>query len=155
MIKLLNFTQLTHDAKVMVLEWRNHPNINKWMFNQEPISLTKHLDYIDSLDLRKDRCYFLLKNDDKAIGVIDFTDIDYKNKSANIGLYSKPELKGVGSLLMETIISYAFNILKLDTLISEVFEENIPAINLYKKFEFKEINKRENIIIMELKNENR
>ena len=155
MIKLINFTELTSDAKIMVLEWRSHDNINQWMFNQEVISLRKHLDYIDALHSRKDRYYFLVKNDDEAIGVIDFADIDYKNKSANIGLYAKPELKGVGSLLMETIISYAFNALELDTLISEVFEENIPAIKLYKKFEFKETDKRENIIVMELKNENR
>jgi len=153
MIKLINFTELSHNEKLMVLEWRNHPRIRAWMFTKEPISLENHLNYIDSLSLIKDRIYFLVKEDSKPVGVIDFTNI--KDEKAEIGLYAKPELKGMGSRLMQEIISYAFNVLKIKTLVSEVFEANTSAIKLYKKFTFKEIGKRGNIIVMELKNEDR
>ena len=155
MIELINFIELNYDEKLMVLEWRNHPSIKKWMFTKEPISLENHLNYIDSLSSRDDRVYFLVKNNEEAVGVIDLTDIDMLNKKAEIGLYVKPNLKGMGKLLMQRIITYAFNTLELSSLISEVFEENNSAIKLYKKFNFKEIDKRDNIIVMELKNENR
>ena len=42
------------------------------------------------LETKKDRIYFLVKDDDKNIGVIDLTSLDYKNKTAEIGLYSNP-----------------------------------------------------------------
>jgi UDP-4-amino-4,6-dideoxy-N-acetyl-beta-L-altrosamine N-acetyltransferase len=154
-IELVNFLDLSYDEKIMVLEWRNHPNIRKWMFTQDLIALDNHLNYIDSLSSKKDREYFLVKQHNQAVGVIDFTNIDKKRLTVEFGLYVKPNLKGIGSLLMQEIVDYAFNTLKMQTLISEVFEENSLAIKLYKKFNFRSIIKKENIIVMELKNENR
>ena len=157
--ELTNFTDLSLDEKKMVLEWRNHPNIRKWMFTQEPISLQTHLSYIDSLRNKKDRIYFLVKKDSEAIGVIDFTNIDPKMKIAELGVYANPAIKGVGTLLMTSLIDYAFSMLNVDTLISEVFEENEPALKLYKRYGFKEMSTKEsnnkNVLHMELKNEHR
>jgi len=152
-IQLVNFINLTSDEKEMLLEWRNHQSIRQWMFTKEPISLENHLNYIKTLVDKKDRVYFMLKEQGKAIGVIDFTNIS-KNK-ANIGLYAKPFLKGKGKILMNSILDYGFNVLKVKTLISEVLDSNESAIRLYKKFNFQEIGREKNIIIMELKNENR
>ena len=151
--------RLSLDEKKMVLEWRNHPSIRKWMFIQEPIGLDEHLGYIQSLVIKKDRIYFLVKKASQAIGVIDFTNIDHKNKKSEFGLYANPELSSIGVLLMESIIEYAFNIIDVNTLISKVFEDNTPAIRLYRRYNFrdretKQINGR-NVIHMELKNENR
>lgn len=157
--ELVNFIDLSLNDKKMVLEWRNHPNIRKWMFTQERISLDDHLNYIQSLDTREDRVYFLVKKALQNIGVIDFTNIDHKNKKTEFGVYTNPILKGIGDLLMESIIDYAFNILEVNTLISEVFEDNMAAIKLYKRYNFKvleikQVNNK-NVINMELKNENR
>jgi len=158
-IELINFTDLSLDEKKMVLDWRNDPNIRKWMFTQEIISLDNHLDYIESLDTRKDRVYFLVKKASQMIGVIDFTNIDYEGKRTEFGIYTNPALRGVGNVLMESMIDYAFNTFKVNTVISEVFEDNISAIRLYKRYNFKrmEIKKvnDKNVIYMELKNENR
>jgi len=157
--ELIKFTNLSLDQKKMVLEWRNHSNIRKWMFRQESINLESHLNYIESLDTREDRAYFLVKKDTRDIGVIDFTNIDHECKKTEFGIYSNPTLKGIGNLLMGSIIDYAFNVLKVNTLISKVFEENIPAIKLYKRYNFRDIETQrvndKNIICMELKNENR
>lgn len=154
-IELVNFTDLSLNEKKMLLEWRNHPKIRRWMFTRDKIELTNHLNYIESLKKKQDRLYFLVKKEEKPIGVIDFTNIDEKNKTTEFGIYTNPDLKGIGNLLMKSIIDYAFGILKINTLISAVFKDNIPAINLYQKYNFKEIvNKKvhnDNVIYMELK----
>lgn len=156
-VELVNFTDLLQDEKKMVLEWRNNQNIRKWMFNQDEIKLEDHLKYIDSLKTKDDRVYFLVKQNKQPMGVIDFTDITAH--SADIGIYSNPDLRGVGSLLMNLIIEYAFNVLKIKSLISEVYEENRSAIKLYNRFNFKEIKtivvNNKKIICMELKDEDR
>ncbi|WP_373032493.1 UDP-2,4-diacetamido-2,4,6-trideoxy-beta-L-altropyranose hydrolase [Sulfurovum sp.] len=158
-IELINFIDLSLDEKRMVLTWRNNPNIRKWMFSQEIIEIKDHLAYVNSLNKREDRLYFLVKQEGQAIGVIDFTNIDYQKRSTEFGIYANPELKGVGQILMKAIIDYAFNSLKVKTLISAVIEENLPAIKLYKRYDFKEVEIKKvdnkNIIYMELKNENR
>ncbi|MDA3886293.1 MAG: UDP-2,4-diacetamido-2,4,6-trideoxy-beta-L-altropyranose hydrolase [Candidatus Delongbacteria bacterium] len=157
--ELINFIDLSIDEKKMVLMWRNDPNIRKWMFAQEIISLNDHLNYIDSLEEKEDRTYFLVKKASQAIGVIDFTNIDNKNKRTEFGIYSNPEIKGVGNSLMNSIIDYAFNKLKINTLVSEVFDSNNAAISLYIRYSFEEIEVKkvngQSIVCMELKNENR
>ena len=58
-IKLLKFYRFkTRKKKEMILKWRNHPDIRKWMYNQDEIKFEEHLNFIDSLKLRKDKLYF-------------------------------------------------------------------------------------------------
>ena len=154
-IELINFIDLSYDAKIEVLSWRNHPSIRKWMFDKESIGLENHISYIDSLKEKNDRVYFVVKQYGQAVGVIDFTSIDLNNLEAEIGLYAKPTLKGVGSLLMQKILEYGFNELKLKKLVAKVLEDNFSAIGLYEKFNFKQVDKQDSLIVMERRDENR
>lgn len=157
-IKLINFIDISSKEKKMVLAWRNHQDIRKWMNNKNEITLKEHLKYIDSLSSKNDRIYFLLKELDNYLGVIDFTNIK-ENEFAEFGVYTKPNLTGIGSILMKAIMDYAFNTLKLKKLIANVYVNNEKAIKLYKKFNFIEMKKDRDsngeFIRMELKNENR
>lgn len=156
-IELINFTDLSFEEKKMVLVWRNHQDIRKWMSNKNEITLKEHLKYIDSLSSKNDKIYFLVKELSNYLGVIDFTSI-IRNEDAEFGIYAKPNLMGVGFTLMNTILDYAFNVLKLKKLIANVYINNKKAIKLYKKFHFIEIKKGRDsngeFIRMELKNEN-
>lgn len=157
MTELINFIHLDQIEKEMVLKWRNHPEIKAVMHNNLNITIKEHFQFIESLKHRNDKQYFLVKEDSKAIGVIDF--INITNNEAELGIYSNPELKGYGILLLNEICNYAFKTLKLKLLKAEVYSTNYSAIKLYKKFNFLEVRKeqKENkeIIFMELKNENR
>jgi len=157
-IKLINFIDILYKEKKMILAWRNHQNIKQWMINQDEITLEEHLKYIDSLSIKKDRIYFLVKELDNYLGVIDFTNI-VKNECAEFGIYTKPNLIGIGSILMNSIINYAFDILKLKRLVANVYVNNEKAIKLYKKFNFIELTKDKDnngkFVQMALKNENR
>lgn len=157
-IELINFIDISSEEKKMVLSWRNHQDIRKWMNNKKEITLEEHLNYINSLCNKKDRIYFLVKEANEYLGVIDFTNI-VENEYAELGIYAKPGSVGVGSKLMDMIIDYAVKILKLKKLIANVYVNNEKAIKFYKKFNFKEIkldtDSNGEFIQMELKNENR
>jgi UDP-4-amino-4,6-dideoxy-N-acetyl-beta-L-altrosamine N-acetyltransferase len=143
-----NFIDLTLDEKKEVLKWRNHLEIRKWMFDKNEISLKNHLAFIEKLRNDKTKIYF--KVDD--LGVINYK---IKNNIAEIGLHKNPYKQKVGNILMQKLIDYGFNKLKVKKLILYVYEDNLKAINLYKKYGFKEIDKKDNLIKMELENENR
>ncbi|WP_418179592.1 UDP-4-amino-4,6-dideoxy-N-acetyl-beta-L-altrosamine N-acetyltransferase [Aliarcobacter lanthieri] len=156
-IELVNFVDLSLDEKKMILEWRNNKSVREWMYTQDEISMEIHLEFMDSLKLSKDRVYFLVKKDSADIGVINFTNLF--ESDIYFGLYANPNTKmlGVGRVLEEISIDYAFNILKVKRLKLEVFEDNIKVRNLHKKYGFKEsgekiINSRK-VICMEFKNE--
>jgi UDP-4-amino-4,6-dideoxy-N-acetyl-beta-L-altrosamine N-acetyltransferase len=145
---LKEFTKLSYEEKLMILEWRNHSETSKFMINKK-VELNEHLNFINSLKENKTKKYFLVDD----VGVIDFNNITAEK--ADIGLYKNPSKQKVGSKLMSEIINYGFNELKLKKLVLYVYENNKKAINLYKKFNFKEIDKKDNLLKMELMNENR
>jgi len=152
---LKNFTTLSNDEKEMVLQWRNHPSIRRWMYQKKPIAKEEHFNYIDSLKSRDDRCYFLVEKDKAPIGVIDFTALDKEKKSAEIGLYGVPSKQGVGKYLMDAILEYGFRQMHLKRLFANVYKENEKAIRLYQKYGFREINRDDELIYMEITNEYR
>ncbi|ADR32821.1 pseudaminic acid biosynthesis N-acetyl transferase [Sulfuricurvum kujiense DSM 16994] len=152
-VRLLDFTTLETQLLTMVLAWRNHSDISRWMVNTEEISIENHLRFVESLKNRADKRYFLVQDEDRYIGVIDFTDI--AQNSAEIGIYANPELRGVGEDLMRTVIEYGFTSLSVRTLIASVFADNERAKHLYEKFDFIETNRTHyngrEMITMELK----
>ena len=155
-IKLINFIDLSQEEKMMILEWRNKIDIQKWMHTQNDISLEEHLDFIDSLKTIKDKLYFLVKKEDENIGVVYFTNLT--KKEVYFGLYANPTIKtlGVGRILEEISIDFVFNSLNARKLKLEVFEDNIQVINLHRKYNFKKSGEKfvdnKKVICMELNN---
>jgi len=155
MIKLTNFINLNANQKEMILEWRNNPLIRKVMYNKEQIKLEDHLNFIHSLKNNDTKQYFLVEEDNLSIGVIDFVNINILD--AELGIYTNPNLKGYGKTLLKTLCTYAFNTLQLNKIYAEVNINNTKAIQLYKEFHFKTIEKKikdnNKIYCMELKYE--
>ncbi|OCL83440.1 MULTISPECIES: UDP-4-amino-4,6-dideoxy-N-acetyl-beta-L-altrosamine N-acetyltransferase [Arcobacteraceae] len=157
-ITLHDFIDLSLEENNLILEWRNNPEVRKWMYNQHIIKLEEHLNFIENLKINKDKLYFLLKKDGDNLGVIYFVDIN--SEFSYFGFYGNPNsVSGIGRVLEETSIKFAFDVLKVNRLKLEIFENNIKVINLHKKYKFKEVDRKIvnniNVICMELKNEDR
>jgi len=150
-IQIHNFTTLSKTQSKLVLKMRNNPTIKKWMYSKNDINYKEHIAYVKSLKTKKDRVYFLVTKVNKNIGVINFTNID--KSSAELGIYANPTLKGQGDTLMKTILGYGFKILNLKIINANVFINNISAINLYKRYNFKKIKANNNLVYMQLKKE--
>lgn len=141
-IELVNFIDLSLDEKKMILSWRNHAEVSKWMYTDTQISLDEHLEFIDSLSTNTNKKYFLAKRNESNFAVIDFVEIT--SEECYYGFYSNPfsEERGIGRILDPLCIEYAFNELGIKTLKLEVFSENIGVVNLHKKFKFKEFDRK-------------
>lgn len=87
--------------------------------------------------------YLIARMDDEIIGfagikvVLDEADI------MNIVIKKNYRNQGVGTLLLENLISLAKR-LNLKSLSLEVSEKNLPAIHLYQKFGFESLGVRKN-----------
>ena len=96
---------------------------------------------------------FLCVDDNKLIGFIHIQDLIDEIDIINIIISEENRRKGYASKLIEYVINYANN----KKIILEVSDQNINAINLYKKYNFIEINRRKgyyngiDAIIMEKK----
>ena len=96
MLELINFTDLTDEQILMILRWRNDEQVAKYMKNKS-LSEQEHRKFIANLKNDETKRYFLVKEDNDYIGVIDFVDIEAD--SCEFGIYANPGLKGKGKIL--------------------------------------------------------
>jgi len=168
-IVLKNFINLTLEEKMLVLKWRNDLSVRKWCYSDHTISKKEHMQFIESLKKDNKNFYWLVKYDLNLsnklyIGVVSLTKVDFLHKHAYLGIYSNPELKGVGKFLIQALKELAFKIAKFHTLKLEVIETNKHAIEFYKKQGFKKEGKLKefvykngewiDVIVMGMINEN-
>ena len=71
----------------MIREWRNNPEIVKWMFTSGVITLDEHYQFINKLKNDKNNTYWLVKDNAKELGVINLNEINFFHKNAYIGIY--------------------------------------------------------------------
>jgi UDP-2,4-diacetamido-2,4,6-trideoxy-beta-L-altropyranose hydrolase/UDP-4-amino-4,6-dideoxy-N-acetyl-beta-L-altrosamine N-acetyltransferase len=153
-IVLCNYVNLDENDKALALSMRNHPEIKKWMYSQDSISNAAHCEFIERLESRTDRRYFLVKRKNNIIGSINFSKINFEN-SVYFGIYTNPflQIKGAGRLLESVASQYAFIELGVKKIKLEVYSDNEKAINFYKKCNFNLINikkvNNQNIMCME------
>lgn len=135
-----NFVSLSSDEVEFVRNCRNHDEVRKWMYSDNIISSWDHINFINTLKENNKNYYWLVKMEEKAIGVISLTRIDFQNRNAYLGIYANPFtlLRGKGELLIKCIQKLAFDYAKLHTLKIEVMDTNDKATKFYKKVGFSE-----------------
>ena len=140
MVQFHLFQNLTDQELWMVLEWRNHPLIRKWMNNTEPISLDTHLQFVKSLKLDQKRACYLVKEDARFIGVIQLNDIN-TNAVHDVGMYVNPELvkRGAGMRLGFYGAQYLFSREGLNSLSFKALRENKEALSLWRVLGIKQV----------------
>ncbi len=136
--EIINFINLNELEKELVLSWRNHEEVRKWMVNKEIISYEEHLNYINSLIGNDNKLCFIVKTQEAYIGVVEFDEIDLQKNEAYFGLNANLDnpTRGIGRVLEEISIYLAKEKLGLKKLKLYVYEENQRVINLHKKFGF-------------------
>ena len=91
-----------------IIKTRNDPRIRSFMFNDKIIELDEHLEFVSNLRNMKEKMYWAAYDGSKFIGSINLIDISIENKRAKLGIYSKPDERGYGGRLLETLKWLAF-----------------------------------------------
>jgi UDP-4-amino-4,6-dideoxy-N-acetyl-beta-L-altrosamine N-acetyltransferase len=133
---LINFISLTSDDKEVVHQWRNHPDVRKWMRTDHIIEYEEHQSFIERLRNDEVNFYWLVKSENQNIGVVYLTGVNSKEKTAYSGVYANPQLRGVGQKLMSSLQELSFDLCKFSSLNLEVMELNQRAISFYKNAGF-------------------
>ncbi|MFH4258578.1 UDP-4-amino-4,6-dideoxy-N-acetyl-beta-L-altrosamine N-acetyltransferase, partial [Acinetobacter baumannii] len=63
---------LGHDDLEMVLQWRNHDDIRKWMVNSDIITLSDHFAWFERNKNRTDRLFYIFEYQQQPQGYISF-----------------------------------------------------------------------------------
>lgn len=149
-IEFVNILDVDEDLIEQVRKWRNSKNVSKYMYTNHYIDKEEHQRWIKKLKTQKNAKTWIIKYENKPIGLVSLSDIDYKNKTTDWGFYIADESirgKGIGTIALQKLISIVFDEMKLNKMHTIVFNNNIVAMKLYEKLGFKKVGKRQEKIV--------
>lgn len=135
---LLRAIELT-DADVLQ-SMINDEEIEQMMLGYSfPVAHHQQLKWIENLSNEKNVLRAMVDVDGVAIGTVILSDIDMKNGTAEIHIKlarASERGKGYGTDAIMTVVSYAFNELRLNCIICRIREDNIASQRMVEKCGF-------------------
>lgn len=125
---------------VRVLEWRNLPEVGRYMYSDHHISEVEHARWFGSAMESSSRRYWIIELDGRPVGLANLYDISELHGRAYWAFYlADPSIRGrgVGSFVERSILRYAFKELGLNKLCCEVLGSNQQVIKMHERFGFR------------------
>lgn len=119
-----------------ILEWRNHNDIRKWMVNTSIINYEDHLEWFMRNQNRSDRHFFVFEYQEQLEGYVSLHQIE-NSTAYEWGFYVRPDTKkGMGFLLGEVSLDFAFRQLNIAKIFGQVLSFNQRSIKFHQKLGF-------------------
>lgn len=126
------------DDLPMILSWRNHPNVRRYMLTQHEIGLVEHMRWFEKARIDHSRCLLLVQDQERAIGYVQFAQVCVGG-IADWGFYADPEApKGSGRKIGTAGLTHAFKELHLHKVNGQAFDFNQASIALHTHLGFKQ-----------------
>ena len=137
MLEASTIRAVTYDDLPMVLRWRNHPEVRRFMFTQHEISLDEHRNWFARVSQDPSRRLFIVEEAQEAIGYVQFNSVS-PGGVADWGFYTRPDApKGSGRKLGVAALRHAFGALKLHKVCGQAIESNQSSINFHSRLGFR------------------
>lgn len=128
--------QMTAGDLDMVLAWRNHPDVRRFMFTQHEIGLEEHQQWFAKASMDTSRKMLIVEEAKQAIGYVQFSQVA-EGGIADWGFYARPDAaRGAGRKLGVMALNYAFGYLKLHKVCGQAFEVNDASIAFHQRLGF-------------------
>lgn len=142
--KRIRLRAIEYEDLPLLAKWRNDPDVYRYFYEHEPISLVMQKAWFEDLMQKPDQRFWIIETlgSYEPIGTVGLLHIDWRNRKAECGrllIYSE-ELRGsgYGSETESLILRYFFDHMNMHRLTCEVLGENERGLALHIKFGFKE-----------------
>lgn len=134
----LQARKMIHDDALVILAWRNHPEVRRHMFTRHEISPEEHLQWYEKSVGNPLKHMLIIQVGKSPIGFVNF-DTSKTGLIAEWGFYVAPHVpRGTGRGVCRTALSYAFGTLNLHKICGEVLAENHRSLRLHQALHFKQ-----------------
>jgi len=130
---MLKYICLKEEHAKLILRWRMMPHITKFMLTDIEEDFEKHKRWLKSVINNESCKYWLISFESKYIGLVNLSEIDYRNKRCKTGYYiGEIEFIGLGALFLPPVYDYVFTKLKLNKIYGEVLDSNELILGIHK-----------------------
>ncbi|MDD3665046.1 MAG: GNAT family N-acetyltransferase [Bacteroidales bacterium] len=133
--KSLRIVPMTHTDSEKFRVLRNREDNREWFIYKKEISKEEQEKWYESYLLKEnDYMFAVYTNDEKKefIGAMAIYDVENSQKKAEIGRLiidsQKSSGKGYGYETIQGILDISFQLLKLDLIYANIYEDNIPCV---------------------------
>lgn len=126
---------LTPETAELIRNWRNDPEINKFMDYRKSITVEEQKQWFEKIQ-NENSHYFLIRKNVLPIGMIHIEKIDLESHSAHVGLFiGDAGYHGTGVALSASLclLEYAFGSLNVHSVVAKVKNDNVQAVQ-YNQF---------------------
>lgn len=137
MAENLQIRSMDEEDLSIVLAWRNHPEVRRFMFTQHEISLTEHTQWFMRFVQDNTRRLLIVQEQDSPIGFVQFSNVE-PGGVADWGFYARPNsAKGTGRKLGTLALGHAFDQLELHKVCGQAIDTNHASIRFHERLGFK------------------
>ena len=136
MLEACLIRKVTDEDLQMVLAWRNHADVRRYMFTQHEIGLDEHRKWFAKANQDPSRSLLIVEEDKQAIGYVQFSKVE-NGGVADWGFYVRPDApKGTGRKLGVMALNHAFGSLKLHKVCGQAIASNQASIAFHQHLGF-------------------
>jgi UDP-4-amino-4,6-dideoxy-N-acetyl-beta-L-altrosamine N-acetyltransferase len=129
---------MTSDDLHLVLSWRNHPDIRRYMYTKHEIPLAEHQRWFEQASQNPSKHLLIYTEDECPMGFIQLTRLG-GTPIADWGFYASPDApKGTGRSLGRAALKHAFEHLGLHKICGQALAYNEPSIRLHLALGFRQ-----------------
>ncbi len=126
----ITMRRLNKDKIELLRQWRNDPKIRQYMIYQEYITPEMQVKWFEKIN-NDNNLYFIIEDGGQDVGMINVKDIDYSKGEGEGGIfiYEDRLLNSDFAYRAHIVLfDYAFDIIGLNGIISEIQPTNVRAI---------------------------
>lgn len=154
----VSLERLTADHIELVRQWRNHPEVARYMLSAEHIGPGQQAAWFARVDAADDRAYYLVRYRDEPCAFASVTSSDGRplpdSDALEAAIYLAPD-----SRLRGTVLAFApalalndacFDTLGCERLIARVKPDNEPALRFNAQMGYRETGRADGLVQLQL-----
>lgn len=131
---MINFREIKISDAETILNWRTSERVTKFMNTDIKYDLTQQVKWLHKSFYIPTFYHWIIQYGGKDVGLLNFIDWQQDKKTTSWGFYiGEEEALGIGGLVAPYFYNFAFEFLRVNKILAEVFYNNIDLINLHLK----------------------
>ena len=123
----------------LVLAWRNHPEIRRYMFSTHEISTEEHRSWFERASHDSARHLLIYEQEKVPLGFVNLRVVDLAAGIVDWGFYISPEApRGTGTFLGKAVARHVFRTLGLHKLYGQVLKFNERSLRFLLRLGFQQ-----------------
>lgn len=137
MLEDLSIREVQPEDLLMILRWRNSPDVRKFMLSQHEITMEEHLDWYAHTSKDSTRRLLIVESSENGhLGYVQFSNVSVGG-IADWGFYRAPEApSGSGVKLGSAALTYAFEELQVHKVCGQALHRNSVSIAFHLRMGF-------------------